>query len=134
MANISTRGEVGIDAQILIAGFIVEGDVPKQVLIRGVGPGLEEFGVDGVLVNPVLKLYKDADPDPLWVATNNNWSDNANAADIVSAGTATGAFDLDAGSKDAAILTWLEPGSYTAQVSGIGITTGVALVEVYGVD
>lgn len=133
VANISTRGEVGIDAQILIAGFIVEGDVPKQVLIRGVGPGLEAFGVDGVLVNPALRIFKDADPDPLLVATNNNWSENPNAADIVAASTATGAFDLADGSMDAAILTWLEPGSYTAQVSGVGETTGVALVEVYEV-
>ena len=34
---------------------------------------------------------------------------------------------------DAAILINLAPGAYTAQVSGLGGTTGVALVEVYEV-
>ena len=45
-----------------------------------------------------------------------------------------GAFALPAGSKDAAIVTTLAPGAYTAQVSGVGVTTGVALVEVYAVS
>jgi hypothetical protein len=45
--------------------------------------------------------------------------------------TQTGAFGLSAGSKDAALLGTLPPGAYTAQVSGVNATTGVALVEVY---
>jgi hypothetical protein len=43
-----------------------------------------------------------------------------------------GAFALGGGSsRDAALLVTLPPGSYTAQVSGVGNTTGVALIEVY---
>jgi hypothetical protein len=38
-----------------------------------------------------------------------------------------------AGSRDAALVTTLQPGGYTAQVSGVGNTTGIALVEVYEV-
>lgn len=45
-----------------------------------------------------------------------------------------GAFSLSADSKDAALLIALPPGNYTAQVSGVGETTGVALVEVYDVQ
>jgi hypothetical protein len=39
-------------------------------------------------------------------------------------------------SRDAVLLVTLPPGSYTAQVSGVGaanVNTGVALVEVYEV-
>jgi len=42
------------------------------------------------------------------------------------------AFALTAdASRDAALIATLAPGSYTAQISGVGNTTGVALVEVY---
>ena len=44
-----------------------------------------------------------------------------------------GAFALSDGSKDCALLLYLAPGSYTAQISGVANTTGVALVEVYEV-
>jgi hypothetical protein len=125
---------VGTQAQILIAGFVIAGEVPKQVLVRGIGPRLADFQVDGTLADPYLHILKDATPDdPIWVASNDNWSDNPNAADIVAASAAVGAFDLVEGSKDAVMLTWLEPGTYTAQVSGVDDGTGVALVEVYEV-
>lgn len=133
LANISTRGEVGTEAQILIAGFVIAGDVPKQVLIRGIGPRLADFQVDGALADPYLRILKNVGTDQLWVASNDNWSDNLNAVDIVSASIAVGAFGLMDGSKDAVVLTWLEPGVYTAKVSGVDDGTGVALVEVYGV-
>ena len=42
-----------------------------------------------------------------------------------------GAFALDGGSQDAAVLATLDPGTYTVKVSGVGDTTGVALVEIY---
>ena len=45
--------------------------------------------------------------------------------------TSVGAFALDPASKDAAIVATLLPGSYTVQVSSVGGTTGVAIVEVY---
>ncbi len=133
LANISTRGEVGTGSQILIAGFVVAGEVPKQLLIRGIGARLADFGVDDTLPDPHLRIYKNASPDPLWVASNDDWADNFNTTDIMAATTASGAFELSPGSQDAVILTWLEPGSYTAQVSGVDEGTGVALVEVYEV-
>jgi hypothetical protein len=133
LSNISTRGEVGTKAQVLIAGFVIAGDVPKQVLVRGIGPRLADFLVADTLADPFLQLLKEASPEALWVASNDNWSDNPNAAEIVTLGASVGAFDLVADSRDAAILTWLEPGTYTAKVSGVGETTGVALVEVYEV-
>ena len=42
-----------------------------------------------------------------------------------------GAVGLPSGSSDAAVLVWLPPGAYTVTVSGVGNTTGTALVEIY---
>ena len=38
---------------------------------------------------------------------------------------------LNPWSKDAALVLTLEPGIYTAQLSGVGQATGVGLVEIY---
>ena len=42
-----------------------------------------------------------------------------------------GGFGLPANSKDAVLIVTLAPGTYFAQVTGVGSTTGVALVEIY---
>ena len=62
------------------------------------------------------------------MAQNDNWSGTTTLSDAF---TATQAFPLPANSKDAALLVTLQPGLYSAQVSGVGGTTGVALIEVY---
>jgi hypothetical protein len=85
------------------------------------------------LVDPCLRIVKNVSLDQFWVASHDNWSDNLNAADIPTFRAAVGAFGLTDGNKDAVMLTWLEPGVYTAQVSGVDDGTGVALVEVYEV-
>jgi uncharacterized protein (DUF1800 family) len=123
LANISTRGQVGPDADNLFGGFVVSGG-PKTVLVRAVGPGLAAFGVTGTLPDPTLTLF-DAGNVP--VVSNDNW-DAANAASFGQ----VGAFALPANSKDAVIVTTLQPGAYTAQISGVGpLNTGVAILELY---
>jgi hypothetical protein len=111
----------------MIAGLVVGGSTPKQVLVRAVGPGLAAFGVTGTLADPQIELFRGATR----VASNDNWGGDAA---IKAAALATGAFPLDAASADAALLVRLDPGAYTAQVSGVGGKTGVALVEAYDVD
>jgi hypothetical protein len=64
---------------------------------------------------------------------NDNWIASANAAQLSLAMAQVGAFTLPALSRDAAMLVTLEPGAYSAQVSGVGGTTGVALIELYDV-
>ena len=96
------------------------------MLIRGVGPTLATFGVAGVLADPQIAVFTSGG---VQIASNDNWSDNANAAQI----SANSGFPLPAGSKDAALLLTLNPGTYTVQVSGVSNATGVALVEVYEV-
>jgi hypothetical protein len=127
LTNVSTRAQVGTGGGILIVGFSLNGNVPKNILIRAVGPSLTQFGVTGVLADPALSLYRDS----TLVQSNDNWG-SGNPTGLSTAFAQVGAFALTStGSRDAALLVNLSPGSYTAQVSGVGGTTGVALVEVY---
>jgi hypothetical protein len=129
LGNISTRAHVGTGQNISIAGFVIAGDpgAQKQVLIRAVGPSLAQFGLSGLLADPVLSVYNG---DGALIASNAGWK---NSAAVTAAASATGAFALQPGSADAALVLTLPAGTYTAQVSGAGDTTGIALVEVYEV-
>jgi hypothetical protein len=131
LTNVSALTQVGTGGDILIAGFSIAGVAPKKVLVRGIGPTLGTFGVEGALADPKLEIYQNG------VATvhasNDNWNSAANATDVAAAASAVAAFALAADSRDAVLLVTLPPGSYTAQISGVNNATGVALVEVYEV-
>lgn len=122
--NVSARTQVGTGGDILIAGFNIGGSGARRVLIRAVGPTLGAFGVGGTLADPRLEVYSGQTV----VAANDNWEA---AATPVATQSGVGAFQLTAGSRDAALIIALQPGAYTAQVSGVGGATGVALIEVY---
>jgi hypothetical protein len=140
LVDISTRAEVEGGANILIAGFSIDGPAGtnKSVLLRGIGPGLAAFGVSGTLSFPVLGVY---DSSSVLIASDTGWSNPpvagsspvvanfrmATPADM----TAAGAFQLTAGSLDSAMVITLPTGNYTVEVSGAEATTGVALGEVY---
>ena len=129
LINLSARTQVGTGDNVLVIGFVITGTAPTRLLLRAVGPGLTLFGVGGVLADPQLRLFNAAGTV---IDTNDDWASTpALAAAHGPAFTQTGAFGLAAGSKDAALLATLPPGAYTAQVSGVNTTTGVALVEVY---
>jgi len=131
LINLSARTRAGTGAEVLIAGFVVSGSEPKRLLIRGVGPGLTPLGVTGVLADPQLAVYRQGASVAL--LQNDDWNAASGGAAIAAAATQVGSFALGANSKDAALLGVFEPGAYTAQVSGVGGTTGVALLEVYDV-
>ena len=64
---------------------------------------------------------------------NDDWP--AGDPDLVRAvNQLVGAFDLEDGSKDAAVVVTLPPGVYTAVISGAGNEAGLALVEVYEIE
>lgn len=124
LVNLSCRANVGVDDNILIAGFAISGVAPKRVLIRAVGPTLGALGVTGALSDPRLEVVNQATGST--AAANDNWT-----ADLANVFSSVGAFALNPGSTDAAVVATLPPGSYTAKVSGANRGTGVALVEVY---
>lgn len=126
LENISTRGEVGTGDDVMITGFILNGDIgsSQRVIVRALGPSLGQFGVRDFLANPSLRVY---DSNGILVGQNDNWRDDQ-AAEIAQTRFAP-ANDLEPGM----ILT-LSPGNYTAILSGVNNTTGNAVVEVYGLN
>ena len=123
--NISTRSFVKTGDNVMIGGVIARGSAPQDVLVRGIGPSLTQFGVPNALADPLLELH---DGNGGLVASNDNWIDATNKQAIIDSGLAPH------DKLEAAILTALNPGSYTAIVRGVQNGTGVALVEVFGLD
>jgi hypothetical protein len=125
LANISTRMRVLSGDDVLIAGFIITGTDPKNVLIRGIGPSLSKFGVAGALVDPTLELHQGSKT----FAQNDDWktnSDGTSQQGEIEATTIPPTND-----SESAILAILSPGAYTAILAGKTGGTGVGLVEVY---
>ncbi|HEY2713628.1 MAG TPA: hypothetical protein VGI60_14030, partial [Chthoniobacterales bacterium] len=125
LANVSTRGFVGTGDNVLIGGVIIgpsDGSTATTV-VRAIGPSLAKAGVDGSLSDPVLELHDGAGEV---IASNDDWQDDpAQAAALTALG-------LDpADPRESALDVTLDPGDYTAIVSGKSGGTGVALVEVY---
>src|SRR5688572_23560015 len=122
-ANLSTRARVLTGEQVLIAGFIVTGTDPKRVIIRGIGPSLN--GINGELSDPTLALREGN----TLLASNDDWkikSDGTSQQAEIEATTIPPTNDLES-----AIVMTLNPGTYTATLSGKNAGTGVGVVEVY---
>ena len=107
-----------------IGGFIITGSAPKRVIVRGIGPSLSLAGVPGTLADPVLELHG---PAGFNTVTNDDWRDTQEAEII-----ATGIPPTD--DAESAIVMTLDPGVYTAIVSGKNGSSGVALVEIYDLN
>jgi Concanavalin A-like lectin/glucanases superfamily len=130
--NISTRVLVGTNTSVGIAGFILRSDTSppptKDVVVRGIGPSLGQFGISNALADPTLELR---DSNGALIASNDNWMDASNASQVQAVGLAP------SDPKESAILATLSsatnPGftNYTAILAGKDNTTGVGLVEVY---
>jgi plastocyanin len=145
LINISARADVLTGDKILIGGFVIGGTTPETVLIRAIGPGLDyafpgAFQAGSTMANPVLSLY---DSNGAVIATDTGWGNAIVAgtstvhAGLLQASAATmasvGAYALQGGSADSAMVVTLPPGGYTAQVKGLNGTTGIAVVEIYEV-
>jgi hypothetical protein len=122
LGNVSTRGQVGTGDNILIGGIIVGGSTSKPVVVRALGPSLTKFGVTNVLADPGLELRNG---NGNLMEANNDWQQSPEAATIIADGKAP------SNVKESAMAPTLSPGNYTALVSGVGGTTGTALIEVY---
>ena len=121
LANISTRGLVQTEDNVMIGGLIILGVNPTTTLVRAIGPSLP---VSGALQDPTLELH---DSDGVTIAANDNWRSDHE-------GEIIGTTLAPTNDAESAILAALVPGRYTAVVRGKGDTTGVALVEAYQLD
>jgi hypothetical protein len=122
LANISTRGFVGTQDDVMIGGFIIGGEIGcSKVIVRALGPSLAALGVSGSLADPALELH---DANGALVTANDNWEETQ-ALDLQATGLAPG------DPHESAALGWLTPGAYTAVVRGNTGQNGVGLIEVY---
>ncbi|PYK09837.1 MAG: hypothetical protein DME65_11265 [Verrucomicrobia bacterium] len=130
LGNISTRSFVRTGDNVMIGGVIVQGTLPRRVIVRAIGPELAQYGVPDVLADPTLELH---DATGALIASNDNWQHTiiggiitaSQVHDIVNSGHAP------RDPRESAIIATLPPGNYTAIVRGVNNTTGVGLVEVY---
>ncbi|WP_221029539.1 PQQ-binding-like beta-propeller repeat protein [Actomonas aquatica] len=125
LVNVSARSQVGMGADVLIAGFVI--DETMTLLVRGVGPALTGFQVAGAITDPLVEIHGAAGV----VAQVDDWAVASDAALIAAEAATVGAFALPANGRDAAMIITLPAGVYSAVVKGANGETGVGLVEVY---
>ncbi|MGZ5024555.1 MAG: hypothetical protein ACXWBS_06800, partial [Chthoniobacterales bacterium] len=132
LVNISTRGKIEkTDNGAMIAGFIIQAPSGQagsatRVVVRASGPSLQSAGISDALADSTLDLYRGSQ----LILSNDNWKSNSTADqnELKSLGLAP------SNDKESAIITNLDPGSYSAVVRGKNDTTGVGLVEVYRIS
>jgi hypothetical protein len=105
----------------MIGGFIITGNVPKKIIIRGMGPSLSTFGISNFLADPFLQLRGS---NGALLQQNDNWKDDQRPE--IEGGPFQPTND-----SEAVIVATLNPGSYTALLTGKGGTTGIGVVEIY---
>lgn len=134
LSALSIRGRVGTGGDIMIAGLVIGGSTSKTVLIQAVGPTLGVLAPDlagAVIPNPKLELYQLMNGSFVKIMENDDWGGNAQIATLQAASGATVLSSPT--SKDSALVVTLPPGVYTANVSGVGDTTGTLLLQAYAV-
>ncbi len=127
LGNISTRGFVDVDDNVMIAGLIAgpSSGTSLKVLVRALGPTLSDFGVAGALTNPTLDLVNSSGTV---IRSNDNWRDDPQQQGAIEAAGLAPSHD-----EEAALVETVAPGAYTAVVRGSNRATGVGLVEAYSV-
>jgi hypothetical protein len=119
--NLSTRGLVGTDQNVLIGGLIIGNGEQPVIVVRAIGPTLSGFGITQPLQDPTLEVR---DGNGALIAFENDWQDNTPTA-------VKAALLQPHDSRESAVVLSLPAGNYTAIVRGRTGTTGVALVEAY---
>lgn len=128
LVNLSTKANVGTGSSNLTAGLVIAGTGSKNLLLRGIGPTLSNFGVTGALAKPQLTLYNTASTI---LATNSTWGGTTALSNLFSQ---VGAFSLATSSSDDALAQTQSAGAYTVQITGANATTGIGMAEIYDAD
>jgi hypothetical protein len=119
--NLSTRVQVEAGDKLMIGGFIITGNTPKKVVLRGMGPSLATFGITNFLADPLLELRGSSGA---LLRQNDNWKDDQRSE-------IEGSPFQPSDDREAVIVATLAPGAYTALLTGKGGTTGVGIIEAY---
>lgn len=129
LRHFSVRGHTGPGGAVMIVGFIIRGETPLRLLVRGLGPALASLGVARPVADPLLEIHVAGALVPLVV--NDNWSDDP---DLAGTTRRVQALPLAAGSRDAALLVALAPGAYTALIAVTDNSSGSAQLEFHVLD
>ncbi len=121
LLNVSTRADVGLGDNVEIGGFILSGNIDKRVVLRALGPSLTQFGVSGVLADPVISLYDSAG---VLVESNDNRQVLPGIPNPL----------LPENPLESYLAANLPAGTYTAVLQGVNSGTGNALFELYDVE
>lgn len=124
LVNLSTRLEVGSGDRVAIAGFVIQGDRDKPIVVRALGPTLGSFGVSNPLSRPKLRIL------------------NADGVEVTRGRTRAEGSDLGLyvrslsppDEQEPACATLLSTRAFTAIVESADGSSGVALLEVYDTD
>jgi uncharacterized repeat protein (TIGR01451 family) len=119
--NLSTRVRTETGDKVMIGGFILTGNVPKAVVLRGLGPSLSRFGITDLLLDPVLELRGESGN---LIFRNDNWKDTQR-------NQIEGTPFQPTDDRESVIVTTLPPTAYTVILTGNNQTTGIGAVEVY---
>jgi hypothetical protein len=122
--NISTRLRVETGDKVMIGGFIITGNAPKAVVLRGLGPSLVSGGLPAasLLKDPVLELRGASGA---LITSNDNWKESPQRSQI------EGTIFQPTDDRESVILVTLPPANYTVILKGVGQTAGIGLIEIY---
>jgi hypothetical protein len=120
LVNIATRGLIQAGDKLMIAGFIVQ-NAPVRAVVLASGPSLLAFGISNALPDTTLQLR---DQNGAIVLENDDWKTNQQQ-ELESIGLHP-SHDLEA-----ALVTTIQPGQYTAQVRGKDNSSGIGVVQIY---
>ena len=112
-------------------GFVIAGKAEKNLLLRCVGPGLRQIGMNDGVPDPVLRVMDSAGRE---IRRGQGWLSEPNADEIRRITREVGAFSLPAGGADTALLVRLAPGAYTLNVTSAEQNAGAVLTEIYETD
>lgn len=125
LGNISTRGAVGPQSDVIIGGFIISGTTgTTRVLVRTVAPSLISAGVTDAMPDPTLELR---DVNGTLIAANDNWREGPELE--IQESNLAPTNDLES-----AIITTLPSGPYTAIIREKTGQSGIGLFEVYNLQ
>lgn len=120
LANVATRGLIQPGDKLMTAGFIVQNG-PLKVVVRAIGPSLSAFGISNALPDTTLQLR---DQNGGIVLENDDWETDQKK-ELEDLGF------QPSHRLEAALVTTIQPGQYTAQVRGKSQASGIGVVEVY---
>jgi cyclophilin family peptidyl-prolyl cis-trans isomerase len=132
LVNLSILTTAGTGSKILTVGASVgplSSTEALPLVMRGVGPGLKEFGISGALDDPTMTIFPAGSSSEL--AANDNWGSGQATNSLFKS---LGAFELSPGSLDSAFASLapgLRVGGYTVQVAGKGSSSGTVIAEIY---